>query len=616
MLSGTSAAPKLIDLSDRLANIKNKICRGEIQTLGALLFMLKIDGHIMSLDEHFQFEPVFKLRRSPKMLLMCARQLGKTYSEGARIVISNTTKRGYRILIVLPRFEQVKRMSVDVVKPYILTSPFRNMMVDSACEDSVLRRTFMNESLHYFSYAFLDTEKVRGISGIDETYIDEAQDVQWDFIPVIEECMSAGKKYGFRNYSGTPKTTDNTLSLLWSNSSQAEWHCKCHRCNRENIPDLENHLLKMIGKETVICYHCGGDLREDIARGHFVHHIPDKIGEMEAFHVSQVIHPLHYNLPHKWRDLRNKMKSWAKYRFYNEILGVPCDSNQKLISLSELKSACSTWNNDLEIAAAARNEYAISAVGIDWGGGGEETASFTSLVFGGVRYGSDVVEVRFMIKLSQDLNEFSEMAIITELFRRFQPQLIAHDYGGSGALRESLLLQDGVPLEQFVPFTYVCSANKPVISYEEPKQGYRSSFSLDKTRSLAVMYAMIKAGKIKFPTWETCEEMDADGIKTTLCMDLMHLGLERHELMTRSDQMLVVKAPKKSDDTAHAVNYLCSAIWRAMGRYPNLAEAERLRATTEAVAALTGGPEGDRAFEELREQAKEDLTRVKTRRRG
>ena len=130
------------------------------------------------------------------------------------------------------------------------------------------------------------------------------------------------------------------------------------------------------------------------------------------------------------------------------------------------------------------------------------------------------------------------------------------------------------------------------------------------------MYAMIKAGKIMFPTWETCEEMDADGIKTTLCMDLMHLGLERHELITRSDQMLVVKAPKKSDDTAHAVNYLCSAIWRAMGRYPNLAEAERLRATAEAVAALTGGPEGDRAFEELREQAKEDLTRVKTRRRG
>lgn len=50
----------------------------------------------------------------------------------------------------------------------------------------------------------------------------ESQDIEYEFLDIGNEMMSASIFWGFARYTGTPKTTDTTLALLWNRSSQAE----------------------------------------------------------------------------------------------------------------------------------------------------------------------------------------------------------------------------------------------------------------------------------------------------------------------------------------------------------------------------------------------------------
>ena len=99
-----------------------------------------------------------------------------------------------------------------------------------------------------FSFAYLDAERTRGISA-DKNVIDEVQDMDITFLPIIHETLSASRDWGIIQYAGTPKTLDNTIERLWVDSSMAEWVIKCPHagCGHWNIPSLEFDLIKMIG---------------------------------------------------------------------------------------------------------------------------------------------------------------------------------------------------------------------------------------------------------------------------------------------------------------------------------------------------------------------------------
>ncbi len=72
------------------------------------------------------------------------------------------------------------------------------------------------------------------------------------------------------------------------------------------------------------------------------------------------------------------------------------------------------------------------------GGGGEESDSYTAVAIGGVRPGQDIVECIYATKTNKSLEPHIETKYILELFKKFKPKFVAHDYGGAGALRETL----------------------------------------------------------------------------------------------------------------------------------------------------------------------------------
>ena len=78
---------------------------------------------------------------------------------------------------------------------------------------------------------------------------------------------------------------------------------------------------------------------------------------------------------------------------------------------------------------------------------------------------------------------------------------VAHDYGGAGDVRESILVKAGWPIQKVCPFTYLSMApDKPIVHYNDPgATGARKFWGLDKARSLLLLCELIRAGYIIFP---------------------------------------------------------------------------------------------------------------------
>lgn len=536
-----------------------------------------------NLDDHYQFEPLFSAKMPRHFLLKCSRQVGKSLNLAGSETIKSNTIDHFRTLFVCPRFEQIKRLSTLYIQPFITEALIRDMLVDSSCDKSILQRTFLNGSVQYGSFAFLDAERIRSIA-VDQVVYDEVQDMNWAFIPIIDQTMGGSKDWGMRRYAGTPKSLDNTIESLWQRSSQDVWAVQCpHQgCKEWNIGCAEMDLIKMIGDRGPICAHCGKALPpESIRQGGYISKHPDRAHTFRGLHVTQPLHPFYFEPEQidKWLELVYNMNTYPTSKFYNECLGESYDSADRLMSSKVIrKMSVGDRRNTLDFARSVRSQYAKVSMGIDWGGGGDDSPSFTVITLCGFKHGSDVAECFFAIRLSKNLDSLNQCGHVQMYWDMFRPDFIAHDFTGAGSEREALLVGMGIPADKIIPFTYCFSPNNDVITYDDSGAytGTRRSYHIDKPRSLVVLCSMIKAGKINFPNYKDMEHLTSD---------LLNLMEERTARPRGSDQILIKTVADKSDDFAHALNFAASGLWYTQGQYPNVAEAMALRITIEQLKA-------------------------------
>lgn len=587
-----SESPKNWD--DKLDLATELIRSGNLSTLTPLLaLMLNLGGHPYSLKDHFPFEPFFSTGLPRQVLLKTGRQVSKSTSLAAKGVMQANCMPYFNRLYVTPLYEMIRRFSTNYVRPFIETSPVRRLFIDSTTSGNVLQRSFKNQSQMYFSFAFLDADRTRGLP-CDAVSYDEVQDLDRSFIPIIRETMSASK-WGLSEYAGTPKTLDNTMEQLWLESSQAEWGIRCMACNYWNIPSLEFDLLKMIGPNKVdreineqypgvVCAKCQRPVYP--RTGRWVHKFGEARFAFPGYHVPQIIMPMHYADEEKWLLLLGKRMGLGNtpiHVFYNEVCGESYDTGARLITQTDLRKAATLHENDIRIASANLDKYTMRILAVDWGGGGEDEISFTTAaVIGLLPDGTfDVIYGWRSLTPHLYVEEARYVLHLAQTFRCFR---IVHDYSGAGALREHFIVDAGWPASAIIPVALVRAATgtmlREIPANENTQQ--RAHFRLDKPRSLTMVCSLIKMGQIRFFSY------DYQGVgRAGLLHDFLALVEDRVATKHGVDLYTVIRNTRIGpDDFAQAVNIGICALCYERGAWPKIAEIAAIQAQQAAIAEI------------------------------
>ena len=557
-----------------------------------LPLVLNLNGRPYTIKDHFAFSPLFRVL-TPKNQVWCTgRQVSKSTSLAAHGVVFSNAVPFFKTLYITPRFEQIRRFSNNYVRPFVDLSPIKSQWSGTSTENSVLQRSFKNNSMMLFSFALLDADRVRGVSA-DRVCIDEVQDMDPDHIPIIQETMSYSR-WGTSYYTGTPKTLDNLIYGLYKRSSQAEWFIPCESCKHWNIPALEHDLDAMIGDYNIhisekqpgtVCAKCRKPVNP--RHGRWVHRFPDRRWQFAGYHVPQLILPLHFADPEKWSTLLLKREGYGNMtqaQFYNEVMGESVDTGQKLVSETDLKAACTLeWENKKEpepVCFKNLNSYTHRILAIDWGGGGEAGISFTVLSVMGFRPDGtiDVIWAKRLLIGGDHLAEAIECMKWSNLFNC---DFVAHDYTGAGTVRETVMVQAGFNLDRVMAMRLVRSAAQDLLVYKAPTEiNHRAHYSLDKTRSLLYTCQAIKLKQVRFFQYDRIsQEMPG------LISDFLALVENKADSRTSSDIYTITRNVLLTDDFAQAVNLGCAALWHINDAWPNFAAIAGVARISERVAA-------------------------------
>lgn len=571
-ISGVSARGEKLTDGQRLSIFARLITSGQpLYTLVPLCpLLLNLEGEPYSLVDHFPFENLLTTLMPRQIVMKTGRQVSKSTSIAAHGVLLAAMRR-FHTLYVTPLYEQIRRFSSNYVRPFIMESPVKAMLIGTQTENSVLQRSFKNGSIMHFSYAGLSADRCRGIKA-DRCAFDEVQDLDPDHIDVITECMSHSA-YGITQFTGTPKTRDNTIETLWESSSQAEWVIRCPACNFDNVPSMDYHLERMIGpwhpdisehRPGVICANkaCGRPISP--RGGRWLHRYPDRKQLFEGYHVPQIIMPVHYANPEKWSVLLSKQQTTAAATFMNEVLGESCDVATKLVTKTDLEKAGCLHENEESVAISQISRYTRRILAVDWGGGGEKGVSYTKLaVLGYTPQGR--IEVIYGKQSMVPHNHVAEAMLCKEIFQKFHCHMLAHDYTGAGNLRETVLVQCGMTPNRLMPVELVRTAAHALFQYiPASDQHPRARWRLDKARSLQYTCYAIKFGIVKFFKYDYLSPENPG-----LLHDFLALIENKVSTAHGGDIYTIQRNPLLSDDFAQAVNIGCAVLWHMHSSWPN-----------------------------------------------
>lgn len=559
-----------------------------------LPLLLSLKGKPLTLKRYFPVEPFYRTRMPRKTIMKAGRQVSKSLTLAARNIILSNCIPFFSTLFITPQFEMVRRFSTNYVRPLIDQSPVRSLMVNSSVTHSVLQRTFRNNAQMIFSFAFLSADRTRGISS-DQNVFDECQDLDISHLPIINESMSGSDWKGLETYAGTPKGLENCVEALWRDSSQAEWCIRCVKCRHWNVPTISHDLDRMIGPWSpdismenpgVVCAKCRQPRSIFPHQGRYIHAFPEKRWSFSGYHIPQLIMPMHYADPEKWATLLAKREGSGNYtanKFYNEVCGESYDTGSRIVTLTELKAAAVLpWRNDVYAAVEQLDRYMHRVLAADWGGGGQDEVSFTSLAVLGYRPDGKI-DVIWGHRSLTPHDHVGEARLCLAALSRFQCHMFAHDYTGAGSLRETLIVQAGYPLERIVNVSYLRAAASAKVMTFKPmtRVNPRSYYQVDKARSLLLTCNQIKTGWLQFFQWDY-----VDNENQGLIYDFLGLVDEKVDSRIGKDIYTIIRDPNMRDDFAQAVNIGCCTLWNMTDKWPNIAAIAALQmdqATLDAI---------------------------------
>lgn len=151
--------------SERLYHLKSMVEAGGMHTLEPLLpLCLSLNGEAFDLEDHFPFSPLYRTRMPSQMVVVAGRQVSKSTSLAAQGVVMSNAIPFLKTLFITPLYEQIRRFSNNYVSSFINQSPVKALWTGSSTKNSVLSKTFRNNSAMTFSFTGTDCDRIRGVS--------------------------------------------------------------------------------------------------------------------------------------------------------------------------------------------------------------------------------------------------------------------------------------------------------------------------------------------------------------------------------------------------------------------------------------------------------------------
>ena len=426
-----------------------------------------------------------------KEIILCfGRQCEKSTFICNRILMEMISRPFFKCMFVTPEKKHAEEFERDKLSMRLAYSPimYKTFFPRRGGGDVVINNVFekrlTNGSRLIFRSSFRDPLSCRGPS-MDLVAIDEIQDMNPDFIPIILETL-AHSEHKIKLYAGTPKTRDDALDRYWSRSTQTEWMFKCPR-GHYNRQDLE-----IIHNDGPRCIKCGEMINR--LEGEWV--TGNRNADMAGFRISQLQAPWL-----SWQEIINKQIDYGHDQFMNEVLAIATEIGDHPLALDDVVACC---DPKLVFANSRVSGLGPTFAGVDWSGG---SRSFTVLTI--VTIYHDRFIVLFAKKFSgMESDPEIQVNEIARICKSFGVSLIMAD-SGCGWMPNSQL-RKAYSSERVLEIMYTTSLSR-LFTWNKKT----SKYSGHRETLMSRLFNGIKRQQFKFPRWELFRPFAQDLLNVT-----------------------------------------------------------------------------------------------------
>jgi hypothetical protein len=461
---------------------------------------LYLNGRPFSFTNYEFMRPIYDLD-APEVVMKFSRQTSKSTTMANIMLSKGAMTPHFKQLYVSPSVDQTKIFSGDRVAPVIETSPLiKKHYVNASVNQNVFTKSFLNGSRLYLRYALLSADRLRGLS-TDINYYDEAQDLNMDIIPVVNQSMSRSM-YKKTVFSGTPKRTKGTLAEIWYRSTMYEWFSKCDHCNKWNFLDQKN-----IGLTGVICRYCGRHL--DTRKGQWVS-TGDPNSRTKGFRVNILMFA---SAP--WVDWVTDVIEYRKTCasdaiFYNEVLGLEYDDGVQPITIADLRRCC-TGGPMVEDPTSVDLSSTQTTIGLDYG---PVNSNKSKTVVSVIQHRTDKPKVLYLKRYRGHEADYSFIhSDVPRLYSKWRAAVIGADAGLGDGPNSEIRGRLGQP-ERLIAFRH--SGSQRAKAKWNPAS---HEYTLNRNMVMTDLFRKIKNRQIEFPRWEDFEPFADDFLNIVIEYD-------------------------------------------------------------------------------------------------
>ena len=475
----------------------------------------------ISFDSRPYLPSVYQSEAS-RLVIRASRQVEKSTFLVNSILYLAVRRPGIHIVCVFPRQEQARVFSSSRLLGMIEGSPVirRVLLGKKGRKPQVMNLRFANGSEVYVRAAYHTADAVRGLDA-DVLIVDEFQDIAAGGLPVIEETLSHSQ-ISKLILTGTPKSIDNHLEGVYSQSTAYEWQVPCQACQVGVILDDA-----CIGPASLMCPKCQQPI--DPREGLWLPRNPQSVWG-DGYWINHLMVPW---ISHE--QLLTRQRTYDPAAFRNECLGLPTTLGDHIVTREEVEACCTERPMAASLADISPRMRTRMLAGVDWGGG---AVSRTVLVIGCIADNGDL-DVRTMIALPVQEDPDQVVKKVADLCERFRVGAVAADGAGNGTVYNTLLLGRLPRLHRLFGMQYAATDHAP--------KGYKSrylSWIIARSPSIGTIFHRIKMRRISFPQLTQCAPL------------LREIYCETAEYDPQNRSVRYLHPETQMDDTLHALNYL------------------------------------------------------------